>query len=483
MLALFKDDDIKFGINNKELYVKNEVTPNSPSIPISGDFAFFKSPLDLETEIPQLMVGSQQSVNDGDLMITGIAFDIEVPISTVAYVDGEGAFTRNWGYGFQFSYANIESEGRRDYSVDPENEKNFYYIKDHLGSNRMVINEDCDRVESYAYTAYGVMKDLEASGGGTRERFTGKEFDTEGAVEGVVDGMNLNYFGARYYDPEVGIWLSTDPKEQFFNSYAYSSNPVNTIDPNGEFFWGLIGQMAASAAISGVQHIITNLDDPFGRGFVSSVVTGALSGAANHGVSHLLGNVFTFSPAANAFLEIGMTGINSTLIDAIGQKISYGKVYWDRAFLRGGISAGLNTLRIAWNGPIINPMRDFASVEEEINAELTEGHLVYHPSDEDFQADLSRERSIHRTGGLSQIIRAQRSYRLSGGQRTEVGRANPNVKYKGGSTWQLSSRYQSRRDYRGTLLHEIYHTYTNKDNEAECDEFSRIILELLREND
>ena len=56
-----------------------------------------------------------------------------------------------------------------------------------------------------------------------------KEYDTD-------QGMNLDYFGSRYYDPEVGIWISTDPVGQFYNPYSYTTNPIMFVDPNGEEF-------------------------------------------------------------------------------------------------------------------------------------------------------------------------------------------------------------------------------------------------------
>ncbi|MBQ2541939.1 MAG: RHS repeat-associated core domain-containing protein [Bacteroidales bacterium] len=60
------------------------------------------------------------------------------------------------------------------------------------------------------------------------ENFTGKEHDEE---------IKLDYFGARYLDPMLGMWISVDPARQFSSPYLYAGNgynPVNVIDPDGE---------------------------------------------------------------------------------------------------------------------------------------------------------------------------------------------------------------------------------------------------------
>lgn len=47
----------------------------------------------------------------------------------------------------------------------------------------------------------------------------------------------MNYFGARYLDPMIGMWTSVDPARQFSSPYLYAGNgynPVNVIDPDGE---------------------------------------------------------------------------------------------------------------------------------------------------------------------------------------------------------------------------------------------------------
>jgi RHS repeat-associated protein len=64
----------------------------------------------------------------------------------------------------------------------------------------------------------------------SRYKFTAKELDNE---------TNYTYFGARYYDSDLSIWLSVDPladKAPGWSPYRYGfQNPIRFIDPNGMF--------------------------------------------------------------------------------------------------------------------------------------------------------------------------------------------------------------------------------------------------------
>ena len=118
------------------------------------------------------------------------------------------------------------------------NTKFEWYLKNHLGSTMLVYGTPADAnpahsdigtpLAAYDYRAFGEMVELlPPPTGKVTENFTGKEHDDE---------IALNYFGARYLDPMLGMWISVDPARQFASPYLYAGNgvnPVNVVDPDG----------------------------------------------------------------------------------------------------------------------------------------------------------------------------------------------------------------------------------------------------------
>ena len=102
-----------------------------------------------------------------------------------------------------------------------------YYLADHLGSTRSLIDEEGTVTAAYDYWPYG---DILASGGSeeTHFRFTGHERDAE---------SNLDYMLARSYDYNIGRFLRPDPMQDEYpgiSPYAYANNnPLKYVDPDG----------------------------------------------------------------------------------------------------------------------------------------------------------------------------------------------------------------------------------------------------------
>ncbi|APV38890.1 type IV secretion protein Rhs [Pseudomonas frederiksbergensis] len=105
----------------------------------------------------------------------------------------------------------------------------FYYQLDHLGTPQELTDYSGDIVWSATYNAYGQVTRLAFGGGEQLEqplRFQGQYFDAE---------SGLHYNRHRYYDPEVGRYLTPDPIKLAggLNQYQYTPNPTGWVDPLG----------------------------------------------------------------------------------------------------------------------------------------------------------------------------------------------------------------------------------------------------------
>jgi RHS repeat-associated protein len=101
-----------------------------------------------------------------------------------------------------------------------------YYHANRLGSVIAMADETGAITAQYVYTPYGVESPYNASG--NPFRYTGRRLDAQWGVY---------YYRARYYDPQLGRFLETDPAgyADSMNLYAYvGNNPLNATDPTGE---------------------------------------------------------------------------------------------------------------------------------------------------------------------------------------------------------------------------------------------------------
>ena len=135
--------------------------------------------------------------------------------------------------------------------------KYHYYLKDHLGNNRVVVNAGGTVEQVNHYYPYGGLTG-ESTGGSVqpykynfsiergkrklacssereknRQKVNGKELDR-------TNGLDLYDYGARWMDSRIGARFTTiDPMcEKYYgvSPYAYcAGNPVNLVDPDGRF--------------------------------------------------------------------------------------------------------------------------------------------------------------------------------------------------------------------------------------------------------
>ncbi|MEW6096924.1 MAG: RHS repeat-associated core domain-containing protein, partial [bacterium] len=109
----------------------------------------------------------------------------------------------------------------------------IYFHHDGLGSIVNITNKKGNVLTSYDYDAFGEVKQGYI-GKYNYNPFTGKQYDPE---------SKLFYFGARWYEPTTGRFITKDPylSKRFnppnFHKYVYCrNNPVNYVDRRG-LFW------------------------------------------------------------------------------------------------------------------------------------------------------------------------------------------------------------------------------------------------------
>lgn len=125
----------------------------------------------------------------------------------------------------------------------------YYLHADRLGSIRQVSDDDGRLVASYDYDEFGVPSERE----GTFDvpfRYTGRQYDA---------ATGLYYYRARYYDPQLGRFLSPDPllgtltDVLSWNPYLYVSNaPLQYRDP-----LGAAGEPTPGGELTRINNVLT----------------------------------------------------------------------------------------------------------------------------------------------------------------------------------------------------------------------------------
>ena len=112
----------------------------------------------------------------------------------------------------------------------------YWYHPDYIQNVDLVTDLDGQAYELFLYNPWGEQLhhwSSTSSSWTSPYRFNAKEVDPE---------TGLAYYGARYYQSKLGVWLSVDPMAkdyQSVSSYCYTlGNPLNLKDPNGMWVEG-----------------------------------------------------------------------------------------------------------------------------------------------------------------------------------------------------------------------------------------------------
>ena len=132
-------------------------------------------------------------------------------------------------------------------------------VTDHLGAPRRLYDEDGRCVWSASVGAYGALRGLIGAPELCPFRWPGQYEDPE-------TGLHYNRF--RYYDPQVGTYLSQDPLRlgAGLALYAYVADPTRAFDP-----FGLQSCDEEETEKAATKDIALGIAEPGGRAFAESV--------------------------------------------------------------------------------------------------------------------------------------------------------------------------------------------------------------------
>ena len=194
---------------------------------------------------------------------------------------------------------------------------NYYYRKNLLGDVTAIYDAAGVCKAEYAYDAWGnctVISDMGGIGALNPIRYRGYYWDEE---------IALYYLNARYYDPEVGRFISQDSIKYIapetlngINLFAYClNNPVMETDPDGTFvLWvSILISIAISLAVEAIQDYRED------------------------------GELFNDGP--NRYLIAGVTGLISGLTGGVTQGLSVGAQFAVTVLSSGGIEVMSETLK------------------------------------------------------------------------------------------------------------------------------------------
>ena len=185
-----------------------------------------------------------------------------------------------------------------------------YYLQDHLGNNRVIVNENDSIEQVNHYYPFGALFGESTGGDKNRYKYNGKELDR-------LKGIDLYDYGARWYNAASIHWTSVDPMcEKYYNTSPYvycHNNPILRIDPSGAYdFKGLVKNNSYNIAV-----VITTKYEK------NRAMNSDFNAAQKNGIPVILvENISDFANALNSMSQMGIS-VNTFSINSHGQAAGY----------------------------------------------------------------------------------------------------------------------------------------------------------------
>ena len=196
--------------------------------------------------------------------------------------------------------------------------KYHYYLKDHQGNNRVVINQSGTVEEANHYYPFGGV--FASSGNVQPYKYNGKEYDGK-------KGLNWYDYGARHYDAALGRFTTNDRFSEKYHSlspYQYgANNPVNNIDINGDSLL-IVTPAAIEAIYNGLQDG-SNIKMQFNNGILDPT---SIAKQANSSNDFFLKDLFEIANSEK-MVELSLSDKNTYKMNGKTVEETFGTPYDD----------------------------------------------------------------------------------------------------------------------------------------------------------
>jgi RHS repeat-associated protein len=262
-------------------------------------------------------VGYEYDVDDQRVRKTvdGVVENYFIDRNQIAFVtDGSGNETFHYLYGL-----NVDSVMAQDSPAGM-----VWSLADRLGSIDTLTDKDGNVVDKRSFDSFGRVLNQTNPLVSFRYGYTGRELDLE---------SGLNYYRARYYDSNVGRFISVDPigfDAGDTNLYRYvGNNSTNANDPTGMWL-----NFAIGAAIGGVLDLGMQLWEQkgdFSKIDPTRLAISTISGALGGGI----GGALTKGGFLVKGTALAETGLGLGARTAINAGVGFNLGYWGKVTENG----------------------------------------------------------------------------------------------------------------------------------------------------
>ncbi|MGM9475217.1 DUF6443 domain-containing protein [Pedobacter sp. GSP4] len=238
-----------------------------------------------------------------------------------------------------------------------------YFLKDHLGNIRAIIKQDGSIAQVQDYYPFGLDMNPGNQLTGSpinNYKYNGKEKQSE-------LGLDQLDYGARFYDPVLGRWNTTDPMAELdraWSPYNYArNNPVRFIDPDGMFWGDFLDEngkkIGTDGKSDGKMYVIKTTEKTFEGGAKSAGIDKSTAKETKNFITKNSGNTAAFDANPSIYNNVqeieGSSATRQAMVNIVNKDNGKGGTSDANSREYGGAISNNGSVTESPAGPITKP--------------------------------------------------------------------------------------------------------------------------------